>query len=154
MYHWRRLAIDSLQEALELFEETHTFELDEETLDLIWDVTIRIPNKKVTRKFGTYWGGKKRIEIYPAVFRDNPLKFVDTVRHELAHHIAYIIHGENQHHNENWQYICGIVGAEATHISCLIEWGDKLDTHGIERFESYKLNSDIYGHATKSHPIG
>lgn len=44
-------------------------------------------------------------------------EFIDTVRHELAHAIAYEKHGSSQKHNANWKMMAAKLGADtsATH---------------------------------------
>lgn len=38
--------------------------------------------------------------------------FIETVRHELAHAIAYAVHGSSQGHNKAWKVIASKLGAE------------------------------------------
>lgn len=39
-------------------------------------------------------------------------EFIDTVRHELAHAVAYAKYGESQKHNHNWKRIARQLGAD------------------------------------------
>ena len=129
MYNWRKLAAHELQAALEMFEKTNTFELDEYAMDKIWDVTLRVSdNNRIKRRLGAYYHHYNRIEIYPHMFRNNPLKFADTVRHEVAHHIAGIIYGAMEGHGQGWKHCCRLVGAVAETTACIKTWEHRLIT--------------------------
>ncbi len=78
-------------------------------LDDIWNVSLFYQPSKGKRFFGQYH--RKTKEIYVFKKEDS----VDTVLHELAHHICNVIHPGKQlyvkSHGPEWKDICLIVGA-------------------------------------------
>lgn len=58
----------------------------------------------------------RKISIGKVIFEDQYTdeQRIDTLKHELAHYIAYQIYGPGQGHNENWASICNIIGCIAS----------------------------------------
>lgn len=57
--------------------------------------------------------GHHVIRIAPGIM-DDEHDWQDTVRHEVAHALAYEKWGSSQRHNSNWKWVCEEVGAEPT----------------------------------------
>ena len=45
------------------------------------------------------------------VMEHNQSLFDDTILHEVAHYIAFIMFGPNEHHGAGWKTICQVIGA-------------------------------------------
>lgn len=80
--------------------------------DKLWDLSItKGTNKRVKRVGGTYNHLKKLITINIDVIRNSrdgelSIKLVNNIiRHELAHHIDYIIRGTSSH-DKHFKSIC------------------------------------------------
>ena len=58
----------------------------------------------------------RKISIGKVIFEDQYTdeQRIDTLKHELAHYIAYQVYGPGQGHNENWASICNIIGCIAS----------------------------------------
>lgn len=77
-------------------------------------------NKRLDKKrFGERMSSLPRkqghhvIVINERIFEQgNVDEFIDTVRHELAHAIAYAIHGSSQKHNHHWKAMAIKLGAD------------------------------------------
>lgn len=92
-------------------------------------VTLRV-RANLGRHFGlaTYEG--RLIELKPTLSTE---QMIETLKHELAHIMAYDIHGESCGHDYRWKACCAITGANPTEFR---EWGDDS--------EAVKLGALIY----------
>lgn len=69
-------------------------------------------NKK-TPNADVSFDGHHVIRIAPGIMNEEH-DWQDTVRHEVAHALAYAKWGESQKHNSNWKQVCREIGAEPT----------------------------------------
>jgi len=115
MIHDIILAKEVLEEGLLKYEdalERSSYKYDESILDDLWGVTIALPSIRHNNKaLGRCFYKEKRLEVYPHEKHTKP-QFIDTVLHELAHHISYIMFGRDGiGHSKRWKETCRIIGA-------------------------------------------
>ncbi len=123
MYDYRKFQLDVLTKGLEDFERNNHFNLDDDLMDKVWDVTIKINDNPRIKKFlGRYFYGPQRIEMTAKLFNGNMLAFRDTVLHELAHHFTNIIYPTADGHGPEWKKICLIIGADPKSSKSLTAW--------------------------------
>ena len=142
MYDYKRFQMDILTKALVSFETQNYFDLDIETMDKVWDVSIKcVDNKNISKFFGRYYPSLSKIEIIPHMFKGNLIAYRDTVRHELAHHITDILYPNvTDHHGKEWRSICHLLdccdkrGKNLEHFN--LEWNQSKN---IAYFEGFKL---------------
>ena len=95
----------------------------------------------------------RKISIGKVIFEDQYTdeQRIDTLKHELAHYIAYQIYGPGQGHNENWASICNKIGciasphmqpASAHHNSFILE---KAILNGGTTIRSYESSEGVHG---------
>lgn len=71
------------------------------------------------RRIGVHKGSRQRIELSREFLRQNPndmAQMEDTIRHEIAHAIDYIIRGKSDH-SWRWQRIALAVGSNGKRVS-------------------------------------
>ena len=118
---YRALGMRTLEAGLykiELKLDSEPGRWQDDVYDKIFEVGLQL--KSMTARQLGYCSYKKSLIVVnytnPAHFK--PEEFVDTVLHELAHHIAHCIYGAQniKPHGKEWKSICVIVGAnpEAT----------------------------------------
>lgn len=74
-------------------------------------LTKRRFNKQITQT--EYKSGHHIIVINEKILEQgNRDDFLDTVRHEVAHALAYAIHGNGQKHNHHWKALAAKLGAD------------------------------------------
>ena len=85
--------------------------------DRIDAISFTVNEKSRTKAFGRCWYSKGHIELNPHNFQHQRLNdFVDTVLHEYAHFITYLLYSKTGHCKE-WKQICRVIGCDpmATH---------------------------------------
>ncbi len=106
----KREALEVLSDGLERFENNNLFKLSNDILDKCWEVTMYLKLVKPIHALGMYWAKDCRIEIYNHE-RGRHHDIRDTILHELAHHLAFTIHGwKIDAHGREWKQICNIIG--------------------------------------------
>lgn len=64
------------------------------------------------RRFGLCSHKRKRISLSYEITKLNPeVEVLDTIRHEVAHALVYMLTGRRQGHNDVWKRYCLLVGA-------------------------------------------
>ena len=93
----------------------------EELMDKCWDIDMYFKMSKIKGPLGEYAGigttwakkkynGKPTIHIYNHERNNKYYDIRDTVLHELAHHIAWVVY-KDRGHGPRWAWVCQILGA-------------------------------------------
>ena len=111
-HNLKEVASQALTGGLNIFEDVNGLELSDSILDKCWDIQLVVSKNKRVKAFGRCWYTEGKIEIYPHNFKFQRIEdFKDTVLHELAHHITWVVFGERGH-NHTWKSVCRIIGAD------------------------------------------
>ena len=87
--------------------------MGDDILDKCWEVSLKIKYLVPNKSYGVCWYTQARIEIYPHNFKLHKIEdFIDTVLHELAHHLNWVMYGEKGH-NKSWKNLCKVIGADS-----------------------------------------
>lgn len=70
---------------------------------------------------------------------------VDTIKHETAHYIAFLIHGESCGHDKRWKDICNIIGCVPSPYANLSQQDNQ------KYMETYKYTITCNGCGAKTH---
>lgn len=111
-------ALNVLTSGLERFEQNNPYNLPDDVLDKCYDVEMYLKLEKPVRPLGRCYYRKRKIEIYKHTRGARIHDIVDTILHELAHHISYQVHGrKGTGHGHYWQDICRMIGAKPSSTS-------------------------------------
>ena len=140
MYDYRKFQLQVLTKSLKEFEAHNRYNLPEDTMDKIWDVSIKaLGNERVKKFFGRYYIRAKTIEIVPHMFKGNMVAYKDTIIHELAHHICDTIHGDTESHGKEWKQVCEVLGCHPSATKNLshfaLEWSQVKNNDFYRSFE-------------------
>lgn len=108
------ISIKALLEAFTKIENSldkSSYKWPETTKQNIRNVKFKInrENKRV-KCLGRCWHKKGYFEVYPQNHQGlGKEEFIDTVLHEYAHYLTYLLY-ETSGHNSEWKQICRIIG--------------------------------------------
>ena len=108
----KEVASQALTDGLNDYENYCGCNLSNEAADKCWDIQLVVSKNKRVKAYGRCWYTEGKIEIYPHNFKFQRIEdFKDTVLHELAHHITWVVFGERGHCGI-WKSVCKIIGAD------------------------------------------
>lgn len=98
---------------MEAYLEQEPSRWTDETYDKIFDVRLQMKNIGKNRLGYCRYKDSLICVNYTHSVHKKMSEFIDTILHELAHHIAHVIYGAQniKPHGKEWQDICTIIGA-------------------------------------------